>query len=74
MKRDEMLDLRHRLIEGDPPFDGFDVMGKPKRSKGGIPGLAERRVLGDHDPGAGGIRLAYEALLKLTDHLLERMK
>jgi hypothetical protein len=74
MKREEMVELRTRLIRGDPPYDEIDLMGKPKRGKGGVPGLDERKALGDYDPGAGGLRLSFEALVKLIDHFLERMK
>ena len=74
MKREEMIELRQRLIRGDPPYFEEDIMGRPKRAKGGIPGLDERKVLGDYDPSAGGIRLAFEALIKLMDHHLERMR
>jgi len=74
MTREEIIELRLRLIRGDPPYEELDLMGKPKRAKGGTPGLDERKALGDYDPGASGIRLVMEALVKLMDHLLERMR
>ncbi len=74
MTREEIVELRLRLIRGDPPYEELDLMGKPKRAKGGIPGLDERKALGDYDPSASGIRLTMEAVVKLMDHLLERMR
>lgn len=73
MKRDEMIDLRKRLVRGDPPYT-VDQMGNLIREKGGLAGLDERRALGDHDPNASGVRLALETQLALIDHLLERMR
>jgi hypothetical protein len=74
MTREEMIDLRLRLIRGDPPYEEVDLMGKPKRAKGGVAGLDERKALGDYDTSAAGIRLVMDALVKLADHLLERMR
>lgn len=72
MKREELLELRTHLVRGDPPYE-VDQMGNKRRTKG-VAGLDERKALGDHDPNAAGIRLALESLLKLTDHLLERLR
>lgn len=74
MKREELVELRDHLIRGDPPYEGFDLMGKPKRGRGGVAGLEERKAMGDYDPNASAIRLLMEAQLKLIDHLLERMR
>lgn len=73
MKRDEMVELRKRLMMGEPPYT-VDPMGNLRREKGGLPGLNERKRAGDHDPNASGVRLALETLLALIDHWLERMK
>lgn len=74
MTREELIELRERLISGDPPYEGLDLMGKPKRGRGGIAGLDERKALGDYDTSASGIRMVMEALVKLADHLLEGMQ
>jgi len=36
--------------------------------------VEHRKKLGDYDANAGGIRCAVEALLSLTQHLLDRMR
>ena len=74
MTREEMIDLRKRLLRGDPPYEERDVMGRPKREKGGVPGLDELKAMGDYGAGASGIRLALEAQLQIIEHLLERLR
>jgi hypothetical protein len=74
MNRDEMVELRRRLIRGDPPYEEVDLMGRPKRDKSGVPGLDELKAMGDYGAGASGIRLALETELRIIDHLLEKMR
>lgn len=73
MKRDELVQLRERVLLGEPPYTK-DALGKLRRERGGLPGLHERQALGDHDPNASGVRLALETQVALIDHLLERMR
>lgn len=73
MTREELLEVRKRLMLGDPPYTR-DTMGNLRREKGGLPGLLERQALGDHDPNASGVRLALDTTLMLIDHLLEKMR
>lgn len=72
MTREEMVELRQKLICGDPPYTSGPLGEKLRGS--GVPGIEERKVLSDHDANASGIRLVMEAQLKLIDHLLERVR
>jgi|GEM_PF-5246753 hypothetical protein len=72
MTRDDFLALRDKILQGDPPFT-VDSLGKPAR-KTGIPGLIERRALGDYDVSASGVRLALEGVLVLVQDRIDRMK
>lgn len=73
MNREEMVDLRSRLLMGDPPYT-VDQMSNMRREKGGVRGLDELKKLGDYNPDTATLRLALETSLKLIDHLLERMR
>lgn len=73
MNRDEMIKLRTRLIKGEPPYE-IDQMGNKVRQKGGLPGIEERKAVGDYSYESTGVRLALETLLQITEHLLERMR
>ena len=73
MTRDELLELRGRLLLGSPPYELDQATGAKKRSSGAA-GLEERRSMGDYDASAAGIRMALEICLQLTQHLLDRMK
>ena len=74
MTKEDLIELRERLIRGDPPYEEVDLMGRPKRAKGGTSGLDERTALGDYDPSASGIRMVMEAMVKLVDHMLEKTR
>lgn len=72
MTREEMVELRKRLIVGEPPYER-DPMGSLIRKTGSV-GLDELRVLSDYGPGAAAIRTLFEAQIMLLDHLLPPLK
>lgn len=72
MTKEEMLDLRDRIIRGDPPYE-VDQMGNRRRHSG-TAGLDELKAVGDFGAGAASARLALGAVLQLVDHVLERMR
>lgn len=74
MTRDEMVELRKTLLLGSPHYKEVDLMGRPKREKGGVPGIHELQAMGDYGAGASGIRLALESVVQILDHMLERMR
>ena len=71
MTRDELVELRQKLLLGFPPYE-TGAMGELMR-KSGIAGLHERRRLGTYDTNASGILLALETILTLCDHALDNM-
>jgi len=72
MNRDEAIKIRKRLLKGDPPYE-TDSMGNLRRN-GGARGLDELKKLGDYSPETASIRMLYEALIAMYDHMLERMR
>jgi hypothetical protein len=75
MTRQELLDLRTKLIRGDPPYTVRKVGPIEERNRsGGVPGLDERAMINEFDANASGVKLALQACLALTEHLLERLK
>lgn len=72
MERDQLLALRDKLLNGDPPYVR-DGIGKPSRRSGNR-GLVEQRALGDYDTSASFLRLVGETVLSLIDERLSRMR
>lgn len=70
MTRDELVDLRNRVIMGSPPYEREPVMNQMVR-KSGTPGLDELRKTGDFGPHASSIVLALEVGLALIERALE---
>jgi len=71
MTRDEIIELRQKLLLGVPPYE-TGAMGELMR-KGGIAGLDERRRLGAYDANASGLLLVMETSLMLCNHALDNM-
>jgi hypothetical protein len=72
LSREELLEIRDQIIRGSPPYTK-DSIGTLKRV-GGVPGLDERKAMGDYDTNASGVRMALEICLKLVQHSLDRAK
>lgn len=68
-KRDRLVALRKRLIVGEPPFQR-DQIGSFKRAEG-VPGIEERKAIGNFHPDAAGLLLVMETLAELLDTFLE---
>jgi hypothetical protein len=73
MTREELVALRTLLMRGTPPYTK-NALGALERKSGGIPGIEERRAMGQYDTNASGVLLALEASLMMVDHILERTK
>lgn len=73
MIREELVELRKKLMKGSPPYTTDPVLGNKSR-KGGVAGLEERKAIGAFDPNSSGVILALEAIMQITDHLLEKEK
>lgn len=73
MTRQEVIELRKRLIVGEPPYTK-DTTGNLVRDRGGFAGIEERRIMGDYSPDATAIRVLIETCLLLIDDKLERMR
>ena len=72
-RREELVQLRDKVIRGDPPYEIDKVMETIRRSKGS-PGLDELRKIGDFAPGIATLRLVLENQLAIIELLLERAR
>lgn len=74
MTREELLELRQKLLRGSPPFTPDPTNPGNMTRKIGVPGLEERRAMGDFDANASGVRMALEACLALVQNEIDKKR